>query len=178
MNKLSFGFFIIPIASLIVVAALYFLLAKGVKDKQGFKHLVLTIAGVAFLLNFIWEVAQGTLYEGFEYDPKHVSFCALASITDMLTSLILYFGFAFIYKKNVYWIRQMKATKVIVLMIAGGFPTIIIEMWHITREDWSYAEGMLLLPLVDVGLSPVLQFVFLPWIIFLISSNIIKKTIN
>lgn len=178
MNGLSLGFFIIPIISLIIVAALYFLLAKDVKDKQGFKHLVLTIAGVAFLLNFIWEVAQGPFYESFKYDLRHVSFCALASITDMLTSLILYFGLAFVYKKNVCWIRQMNVKKVIVLMIVGGFPTIIIEMWHIRKRDWSYAEEMFLLPFVDVGISPVLQFVLLPWIIFLISSNIINKAIK
>lgn len=178
MDELSIGFFIIPITSLIVVVVSYFLFAKVVKKKQGFKHLVFTIAVVAFLMNFIWEMIQGVFYEGFKYDLKHVSFCLLASITDMLTSLILYFGFAFMYKKNVYWIRDMNATKVIVLMIAGVFPTIIIEMWHIIRGDWSYAEEMLLLPFVDIGILPVLQFAFLPWIIFFISSILIKKTIN
>jgi cation transport ATPase len=157
------------------VVVLYLLFAKYSKDKRAYRQFILLISGVAFFLNLIWELAQGFLYVSFKLDLKHISFCALASITDMLTTLILLFGFALIYKNNVFWIQRMSALKVMLLMVLGGSSTILIEMWHIEGGDWVYAEKMAMLPLLDVGVSPVLQFMLLPWITFLIGKNVIKK---
>lgn len=178
MDTLSLGFFIIPTISLILVVVLYLLFAKYSKDKHIYRQFILIIVGVAFFLNFIWELAQGFLYVGVEFDLKHISFCALASITDMLTTLILLFGFALIYKNNVFWVQRMSTLKVMLLMVIGGSSTVFIEMWHIGRGDWTYAKNMVILPLVDVGLSPVLQFVLLPWFTFFIGNKIIKKMNN
>lgn len=157
------------------MVVLYLLFAKYSRDERAYRQFILIISGVAFFLNFIWELAQGFLYVDFKFNLNHISFCALASITDMLTTLILLFGFALIYKNNVFWIRRMSTLKVMLLMVVGGSSTILIEMWHIGREDWIYTEKMVMLPLVDVGLSPVLQFVLLPWITFLICNKIVKK---
>jgi hypothetical protein len=52
---------------------------------------------------------------------------------------------------------------------------IAAEMWHTSRGDWSYADAMPLLPLVDVGLSPVLQFAILPLSVLLLSKITLKQ---
>lgn len=56
---------------------------------------MIRIALLAFVLNLIWELAHGPLYEGYVYDFQHISFCTLASVADMLMALLLYMGFAF-----------------------------------------------------------------------------------
>ena len=48
-------------------------------------------------------------------------------------------------------------------MIVGA---IAAEMRHVSAGNWAYDESMPLLPIVDAGLSPVLQFMLLPALIY------------
>lgn len=177
MQDLSLGIFVLPTIALTLVILGYVHFARRVVDKGSYWRFIIALAVTAFILNFIWELAQGKLYEGFEYDLKHISFCALASIADMLMVLILLFGFGLIYK-NVYWIKSMKVSQVLVLAFVGFSGAILAEVLHTMRGDWAYADTMPLLPVVEVGVSPVLQFTVLPWLIFLISKNLLKKRIG
>lgn len=170
---LSLGVFIVPIIALSVVIFLYFYFKGQIGHKKGYRQLVMTIAAMAYILNLIWEVAQGPLYEGFEYDLRHLSFCALASVADMLMVLILFFTFALMFK-DVFWAKDMGIGRVGSLMSLGGTGAILAEMWHTTDGDWSYAGNMPLLPIVEVGLSPVLQFAVLPWLVFYIGNKMIQ----
>lgn len=169
------GIYIVPTISLVLVIILYIHFYKKVTNRLNYKQMVLTIALVGFALNLFWELAHGPLYKDFKYDFSHISSCTLASITDMLTLLLLFFVFSLILK-NVYWIKQLNFFSVFMLIIVGGLSTTIVEMWHINRGDWLYAESMPLIPIVNAGVSPVLQFTILPLIIFIISKKIILKT--
>jgi len=165
---LSFGIFVVPVITLTLIITLYIHFFRKVADKRKYRYFIVYTAIVAFIINFVWEVAQGPLYENFQYDFEHVSFCALASIADMLMVLVLLFLFGLIYK-NVYWISRLKFTRTLLLVLVGFLGAILGEFWHTWRGDWSYADTMPMLPLIEVGLSPVLQFSILPLIIFLIS---------
>jgi len=174
MNDLGPSIFIAPTLALGLDILLYVFFAKNVQDKRNYRHYITVLAVGAFLVNFIWELAQGPLYEGFEYDWKHISFCGLASIADMLMVLILFFGIGLMYK-NVFWTKKMGTNKVLLLALVGFLGAILSEFWYITRGDWSYADTMPLMPFVDVGVSPVLQFTVLPWLIFLIGRKFINE---
>lgn len=174
MEELSLGIFVVPAIALTLVVLGYAYFAKRVRDKREYKRFVIAVAVTSFVLNFVWELAQGPLYEGFEYDLKHISFCALASIADMLMVFILLFAFGLIHK-NVFWVKNMDVNVVLLLAFVGFSGAILAEVLHTMRGDWSYADTMPLLPVVDVGISPVLQFTILPWLIFLISKKFIKK---
>ncbi len=119
------------------------------------------VGGLAFFFNWGWEVAQGPLYAGFEFDLAHVSFCGLASIADMLMVYLLLFGFGLIYK-NIFWIKRLSLRRVLWLMLAGGLGAILAEMRHTSAGNWAYADAMPMLPWVEAGLLPVLQFTLLP----------------
>jgi len=121
----------------------------------------------------VWEVAQGPLYEGFQYDLGHVAFCALASVADMFMVLILLFAFGLIFK-NVCWIVPLRFNRSLVLILVGGVGAMLAEKWHTASGDWSYADTMPLIPIVEVGLSPVLQFTVLPLIVFVLSKKILE----
>ncbi len=170
---LSFGIFVVPVITLTLIITLYIHFFRKVADKRKYRYFIVYTAIVAFIINFVWEVAQGPLYENFQYDFEHVSFCALASIADMLMVLVLLFLFGLIYK-NVYWISRLKFTRIIILILVGFLGAILAEWWHTWRGDWAYAESMPLIPWVEVGLTPVLQFTLLPLIIFIESIRILK----
>lgn len=171
MDALSIEIFIIPSIVLILVAMAYVYFQRQVTDVHEYKGFVFNIVLTAFMFNLLWEIAHGFLYEGFQYDLKHIAFCALATLADVLMVLLLFFGFAILYK-DVYWIRELNIQRLAMLVAIGTVGAILAEIWHTSKGDWAYAANMPLLPFVKVGVSPVVQFALLPWLIF---SAIVKK---
>ncbi len=177
MEALSLDIFIVPTLAMTLVVLMYFHFAKQVRHIGNYRNYIIGVGLVAFSLNFIWELAQGPLYESFKYDWEHVSFCALASVADMLMLLILLFGFGLIYR-NVFWVIDLSSKPILVLVTAGTIGAILGEVWHTSRGDWAYAESMPMLPWVEVGISPILQFALLPSLIFLIGKKLINENIS
>jgi chromate transport protein ChrA len=173
MDNLSLGIFVVPIITLTLIIIFYIHFLRKVENKRKYQYFIVTTAVAAFILNLVWELAHGSLYKGFQYDLGHIAFCALASVADMFMVLILLFAFGLIYK-NVLWIEPVRFDRSLVLILVGGVGAILAEMWHTSRGDWSYADAMPLIPIVEVGLSPVLQFTILPLIIFVLT----KKLLN
>jgi hypothetical protein len=108
------------------------------------------------------------LFRGMVFNIENILFCALASVADAIMTLLLYFGFAFIYDKPS-WVKNMTPSRIISLIIVGGIGAILAEIRHTSLGNWAYTESMPLLPFVNVGLSPVLQFMVLPAIIYYLS---------
>jgi hypothetical protein len=174
LKNLHLSLFIVPVIVLSLVIGMYVYLLKRTDDKSFFKRLIARIALLAFILNFIWELAQGPLYEGYVYDFQHISFCALASVADVLMVLLLYQGFASILKEPL-WIERITWGRVLTLMSVGALGAILAEIRHTWEGNWAYAESMPLLPFVNVGFSPVLQFTLLPALIYWLSYQLIIK---
>jgi hypothetical protein len=61
------------------------------------------------------------------------------------------------------------------LVLVGGLGAIAAEVWHVWRGDWSYADPMPMLPIVEVGLSPILQFAMLPLAAFVVGRTVLKS---
>ena len=168
MDSLSIQLFYVPTIALILVIGFYFYYSNKEKDKKLFKSFFWAIAFYAYLFNLIWEVMQGFLYEGYIYDLKHISFCALASIADVFMVFLLYFGCSLIYG-NIFWIRQLTFWKASLLIVIGGLGAVLSESKHLAAGNWMYVDSMPLIPIVDVGSAPVLQFMILPILIYWIS---------
>jgi hypothetical protein len=174
MQGLSFSTVVIPVIAISLDILLYaILLHKGAK-KRIFKQYVFTLILAAFLLNAAWEVLQIPLYVGGMYSCSHILFCLLASLADAIMVVLIYFGFAIIYK-NAFWIQSLNLSRVIFLIMTGGIGAVLAETRHLSIGTWSYAETMPLIPIVDVGLSPVLQFMILPLLIYIISFKMVMQ---
>lgn len=115
-----------------------------------------------------WEILQIPLFKGGVYEWHHILFFVLASVADVIMVLIIYFGFALIYK-NALWVKNLKTNRIILLVLTGGTGAILAEIRHVSIGTWSYADTMPLIPVVNVGLSPVLQFMILPILIYRLS---------
>ena len=87
--------------------------------------------------------------------------------------LLLYFGLAFIFK-DIFWIQYLKIKRVLLLVLIGGAGAILSEMRHLSLGSWGYDDSMPLIPFVNVGISPVLQFMILPLLIYFLSFNCLK----
>jgi len=168
----NLNLFITPVIALILVLWGYLYFEKQVKNNSRYHKTLWSICLLGFGLNWIWEVAQGPLYKSFVYDLEHISFCGLASIADMFMVILLWFAFALIYK-DIFWIGHISGSRVFWLILAGGLGAILAEMRHTAAGNWSYAQDMPIIPWVEVGLSPVLQFSFLPFIIFYLTKKVV-----
>ena len=174
MDNIQPAIFLVPVIALILVVVLYFSILKNAAHKKAFKRLILIIYVLAFLLNFAWELVQLPLYKGASYDIQHIAFCALASVADALMVLLLYLCFALLNKKPV-WFQDTGFRQVLILMIIGGIGAIIGEMAHTSAGNWAYTDSMPVLPILNIGLSPVLQFFLLPALIYYLSFYLFKK---
>jgi hypothetical protein len=174
MNSIKPIIFLLPVITLIVTSILFFILVKKAADKQFFKSYIFTVIVVAFLLNLAWELIQLPLYKNAVYNFNHIAFCILATIADVLMVLLLYFVFALILK-SIFWIQYTKLQRMIIVVLIGGAGAVLSEMRHLSLGSWAYDDSMPLIPLVNVGISPVLQFMLLPLIIYKLSFTFSKK---
>lgn len=174
MDDLKPAIFIMPVVALSIVIILYVRFAKEASRKHLFKTFSLTVSTLAFLMNFLWELLHGPLYQGFTYNIKMISFFALASIADAIMVLLIYFSFSLVYKDPL-WIKELSFKRGFLIVIVGGIGAVLTEIRHLSERNWSYDESMPIIPVVGVGLSPVLQFMLLPLLVSYISFYIVKK---
>lgn len=171
MNNLNPLIFLVPVIALMLIVLLFIYVLKKANDKAVFKRFVFFALVLAFLLNFAWEVVQMPLYKDASFNLQSVAFCALASIADAVMVLLIYLCFALLYKKPL-WVEELTASRIFLVMVVGGIGAIIAEMRHVSAGNWAYDESMPILPIVDAGLSPVLQFMLLPVLIYYLSFTI------
>ena len=173
MNTIKPIIFLFPFIALTVTGLLYFILLKKVTGKKVFNRYIFIVAILSFLLNFTWELFQLPLYKNSVYDISHIAFCALATVADVIMVLLLYFGLALIFK-NPFWIQQLNWQRITLVIFVGGTGAMLSEMRHLKLASWAYAAVMPLLPVVKVGVAPVLQFMLLPLLSYLLSAYYLK----
>ncbi len=66
---------------------------------------------------------------GYQYTWDHISMCLIAAVTDMLTTLIMLFGFGLFYK-NIFWSLKLNLSKILLIILTGGTGTVLLERRH------------------------------------------------
>jgi len=123
---------------------------------------LLVIYGVAMGINFVWEMAQMPLYQEMPFDEIRSYFlCMRASFGDAnITISIFVLGLLLFRDWN--WPAKLTIPKLAYLIISGGGIAILIELSALKGDRWAYASVMPLLPVVKIGLIPLLQLIVLP----------------
>ena len=124
----------------------------------------LNVAIFGFLLNFTWEILQGGLYLGFnELSYKEgVKYCAQATFAD--TGIILAsFWLVAWFDGGRNWPLRPGTAQIVGFTLIGLVATVVLEILstHVWNR-WSYEKSMPLIPILDVGMTPFLQWVLLP----------------
>ena len=173
MNNLKLVFFLIPVIALILTGILYFSLLKKATEKRAFNKFIIVIIVLAFLLNFIWELIQVPFYKGSFFSTEHIVFCGLASMVDAIMDLLLYFGFASIFK-NPFWMHHSTWQRIVMVVLISGVAATLIKIWHLSPANWAYTNSMPNISTINIGLSAVLQFIILPVPIYFLSLSYLK----
>ena len=175
MDDLNLTIFLTPVIALTLVGLLYFYLLKSATNRKIFKKFILIVTVLAFLLNFAWELIQMPLYNRDSFSVNHIAFCALGAVADVIMVLLLYLGLAFIFN-NPLWIQSLNWKRIAIVILIGGIGGILGEMRHLSLGSWAYADSMPIIPLINVGVSPVLQFMTLPLLSYFFSFYYMKSS--
>ena len=167
--------FLIPAIALTLTGILYYYFLIKASNKKVYNKVFFTIAALAFLFNLTWELIQIPLYKSASYSIEHISFCALASVADAILVLLLFFGSAVLFR-NLLWIQEKKWQQMMMVILIGGTGAVLGEMRHLSIGSWAYADTMPIIPVVNVGVTPVLQFMILPLLVYIISFRLYKNT--
>ncbi len=128
-------------------------------------------------INFIWEMLQMPLYSNMHWDLRSSLYCSVASIGDAVMILIIYFFVSFLLK-NKYWILELQINSIILSILIGFVLSFMVEDMALTLNLWKYSNLMPTLINSNIGVSPILQMVILPLLVFKLTSSKILKSLN
>ena len=138
------------------------------------KRLILVFI-VVVLLNYLWELAQASLYVGLEdYNAGVLWHCFVASLGDGIMVLLIVAAGWFTLRQSD-WFLGPGVRGYLVIITAGLVVAALVE-WvavHILKR-WEYTENMSKLPGFDIGLVPIAQMLVLPPLIFRIAYHVHK----
>lgn len=129
-------------------------------------HIV--IFSFAFLLNIIWEYLHEPLYiTTMNHDIFGFLYMAVA---DGLLVLLIYW-IVCLQARTFFWLAEMKKHLVLIL-VSGIFLSFFIEIKNMYFSPvWTYTSAMPLIPVLHVGISPVVQMVVTAVITFWIAQR-------
>ncbi len=122
-------------------------------------------------VNYVWEMAQMPLYQEMPFDRlRSWLLCFRASLGDGVIILAIWaIGFA-VFRER-YWFapgpdssKTSWGARLAVLLAAGGIIAVAIEIHALGTDRWAYSSLMPLVPYVEVGLSPFIQLLILPYL--------------
>ena len=120
----------------------------------------------ALLLNFPWEVLQAPLFEGMAAAPHSavIRACLQATLGDAVIMLLAHACVTAVTRQR-RWVFVPSWREVAGFAAVGLAIAAVIE-WLATRghwtQTWAYSSAMPLIPGIEIGLSPLLQWVLVP----------------
>ena len=123
------------------------------------------VAIFAFLLNLPWEFLQSPLYQSMRDAPhwEAVQRCTLATLGDVAIMVFAYECIALAHRYQ-HWFERPTVGRLSGFIAIGVLVTIVMERLALIdpTHGWKYASAMPIIPLLGVGLAPVMQWIVLP----------------
>ena len=117
-----------------------------------------TLSLVAFGLNWIWEMAQMPAYvemAGRTWRQTAVA-CTAATLGDVAITLAIC-GVGALAAGNARWGLAGCWNVYVTALLLGGMSAAAFEWFSLATERWNYNDSMPIVPVVKVGLWPLLQ---------------------
>lgn len=134
----------------------------GTDLRQALRAILLLVA-LAFPVELLWEFAQFPLYAQWYEEPlpRIIAFGIHCTIGDLLILAGTYALTAFFMAQP--RLHSAPGRGWVLFTLLGAGYTVYSELANVyPRGSWSYAESMPMVPLLHVGLTPLLQWVVLP----------------
>lgn len=122
------------------------------------------LAGIP--VNFAWEMLQAPFFTGMPAALWSATLlCAQASAGDGFLLLALY-GLGVLACGRADWGSAPGVRGILVALLGGAAVAVAIEWLALWAGRWSYAPAMPVVPVLRVGLLPLLQMLLLPLPLF------------
>ena len=133
-------------------------------------HRLAALFVISALVNLPWEVAQMPLYAEEGSWLEFVLHCLIPSLGDGFI-VILIFCVGWVARGRSDWTDQPN-WPAYALMLMTGFSIAVMIEWlgFYVLKRWGYTASMPLLPVLGIGVVPVLQMLILPPLIFRMTS--------
>ncbi|MEN9405480.1 MAG: hypothetical protein RLY47_439 [Candidatus Parcubacteria bacterium] len=120
---------------------------------------IITIALVSFVLHFIWETAHVGLYAGYEHITRLpiTLYATLGDVGYVLLGVML----LSLFKHSLAWLDAPARNDYIFLTAVGFLIAVFVEYKGLMLGKWTYLPAMPIVPLLRIGLSPLLQMTLL-----------------
>lgn len=116
----------------------------------------------AFALNWLWEMLQMSAFiemEGRSWAETALP-CARAAVGDVAMTLCIY-GLGALAARNWHWGLEGRWNVYLTGALLGGVFAAAYEWYSLASDRWSYNERMSIVPVLNVGLWPLLQLMLL-----------------
>lgn len=129
---------------------------------------------IAVVVNFVWEMMQAVLFGPMGGWVSGVWTCFIASLGDGVIVLFIA-AIGSLWFQRADWIVRPGFAGYALMTTVGVAIAILIERHALATGRWAYTEQMPVLPVVHVGIVPVLQMVIVPSIAFLAAVRLLKR---
>lgn len=127
---------------------------------------------LASALNYPWELAQGKFFNGMNSVKLAWAHCLGSAVGDGGITLVVYLLGSVLYQSWA-WSYQMEVRKYLTVAVIGFIMGGIVEWVALNLlHRWSYTADMPVIPILHVGIFPLLQMVFLLPIIFFFAGRL------
>lgn len=131
--------------------------------QTGLRYVIATV-----VLNLLWEIAQMPLYTlWLTGSISEITYAILhCTVGDMLIASVSLMAAGILLRARDWPEDRYPSVAVVTIALAMSY-TIFSEWWNVeVRQAWAYREMMPRLPLFGTGLSPLLQWLFVPMLAF------------
>ncbi len=135
-------------------------------------RLLAGVLAVGFVLNYLWEMIQMPAFAdgsgqpfrpGWEFASRH---CFIPTFGDMFI-IGLTFILGWLIQRRPDWIRQLGWREMLLVTLPLVLLAITIELVNVyVLERWTYSDLMPVVPVVGVGLFPMVQLALLTLLTF------------
>lgn len=129
------------------------------------------ILASAFVLNFLWEISQAFLYAPhFSGTADFIIVHLRASLGDLILVVLILLADSFLLERifseeSPGWRRSGA------VMLGGALVGIAVEKYALASGRWQYNELMPVIPILRVGLTPILQMALIPFLVMYFNSG-------
>lgn len=131
------------------------------------------LAVISFVPHFVWEYLHFGLYAGYQVWSGSYPVYWMATLGDVLYTLGA-FALVSAFKKTYDWIPRAAFQDYLGLVAVGFCIALFVEYKGLALERWRYLPEMPIVPILNVGLTPILQMsLLLPLTVF-IASHVLR----
>lgn len=135
----------------------------------------LTIFIIGSAVNYPWEVGQIIFYDVSGTLAEIARHCLVPSLGDGLLVLVIYMS-GLIAFRRLDWTDTPSPVSYILMLGVGLLVALAIEWLGVSvLERWRYSELMPLVPMLNIGILPILQMLLLPALIFHLVARRFKR---